>query len=79
MPEKRMPIGFKRPKKATIMAVNPYPTLKSIVIWPAGPVNSNIPAKPANPPLNARQRITKNLGLTPERRAAFGDIPESDT
>ena len=39
MPEKRIPIGFKRPKNATIIAVKPYPTLKSMVIWPAGPVN----------------------------------------
>ena len=62
-----IPKGFKRPKNATIIAVKPYPELKEIVIWPAGPATSKRPAMPARSPEIPMQKIIVFDGLIPAK------------
>ena len=48
-----------------MIAVKPYPLAKSMLICPAGPVTSNIPASPAKAPDIPMHKTTRLAGFTP--------------
>ena len=55
---KKMPTGFSRPTKATMIAAKPYPLESLSVSCPAGPDTSAMPAMPAAaPPTSSPSQI----------------------
>jgi hypothetical protein len=47
----------------------------SVVSWPIGPVTSNMPARPARPPLTSIATQISRFSLKPAKRAARGASP----
>ena len=50
-PGEKTPIGLRRPRNETMIAVKPYPDGKPRLICPSWLIASRMPASPAMPPL----------------------------